>query len=91
MLGTHIHMNTTCFPTDVCEENMNKLKHLLFECEVISHQTTSGHNTKKQNAGNTIHTIEMSNTSEIFMSLSIHSNLAFSSIGDKSLYATIGV
>ncbi len=44
--GRHIHMNTSCFPTDLCKENVNKLNPLLFECKVMSHQIPSGQSTK---------------------------------------------
>ncbi len=53
--GVQIQRNKTCLSTDVRQENVRRQNPPLFEWEVTSHQTTSGHNMNSHKAGIVVH------------------------------------
>ncbi len=55
-----IHIHTICLPIERRKEKERRWNPLLFEWEVTSTQTTSGHNLNIQNAGFTIQATAMS-------------------------------
>jgi hypothetical protein len=59
----NIHIHTICLPIERREETERRWNPLLFEWEVTSSQTTSGHNWNNQNAGFTIQATNMNSAS----------------------------
>ncbi len=62
-LGMNTHIHTICLPIERREEKVRRWNPLLFEWEVTSTQTTSGHNLNNQNAGFTIQATTMNSAS----------------------------
>lgn len=83
--GTHIHIKVTCFQKDNLEEKLKRLHPLLFECNVTSHQISSGHSTNNQKAGITIQATDIKRISDTFIFLSNLSIFAFFFYGCKIL------
>jgi len=77
--------------TDVRHEKVRRLNPLLFECDVTSHQITSGHNLKRRNIGRTNQAIDMKSISVSKSDLSCLSCFAMASIGASSGIVLTGV